>query len=211
MSSCCNADDYDRMFTSKEARRDVARFFEKGLEGSEAILADRVAGLGLENASVLEVGAGVGALHVSLLTRGASSATAVDITSNWDDPAADLARRAGVEERVTRVLGDVVELEVGLYDVVVAHRVVCCYPGWQALIHKLVSSARRIIGLTFPRDTRFVKIGLTMGNVFPRLSGLQFRAHVHDPAAMLGVIEQAGFRLVHDSHGLIWRTVVLAR
>ncbi len=211
MSSCCNADDYDRMFTSKEATRDVERFLKKGLSGSEATMAGAVAALGVAGASVLEVGAGVGALHVSLLQEGASTATAVDLTSNWDEAADDLAQRIGVRDRVTRIVGDAVDVDLGEHDVALAHRVVCCYPTWEPLVERLVGSARRVLGLTFPRDTWFVKLGLTMGNVFPRLSGLQFRAHVHDPQAMLGLIQRAGFRPVHDSHGLIWRTVVLAR
>ena len=34
--------------------------------------------------------------------------------------------------------------------------------------------------------------------------GREFRAYLHDPAAMVGVLERSGLRLVMEHHGPMW-------
>ena len=213
MGSCCDADDYQRVFTEAEARRHLHRFLQKGLSGSEGQLADAVAAIGINRSTILEVGGGMGALHASLLQRGARQATSIDLSSNWDAAATELLSGLGLAGRVTRMSGDAVEIasELVVHDVAIAHRVVCCYPDWEPLLRMIISRSRQGIGLTFPRDTWLVRSGLAMGNLCPRLSGMSFRAHVHDPTAMIDLVEDAGFEVTYDESGLIWRTMVFAR
>ncbi len=213
MSQCCHADEYDRVFTGREARSRLNRFRRKGLTGSERQLADAVTATGISGTSVLEVGGGLGALAVSLLERGAASATAVELSTSWDGPAETLVRERGLDGRVTRLTGDAVEVldELEPHDAVVAHRVVCCYPEWRSLVRSMTGRAGRVIGLTFPRDAWWVRSGLAAGNLLFGLSRLQFRAYLHDPKAMLETMSKGGFELVDDRPGFIWRTVVLTR
>ncbi len=214
MGSCCNADDYSRMFTPKEARRDLNRYLKSGLRGSELDLAEALSQVpGFAGSSVLEIGAGLGALHIDLLERGAAAATAVDISSSWSETATRLAEQKGFADRVSRLEGDIVDIDdtTSGFDVVVAHRVICCYPAWEPFLDAATARARVSIGLTFPRDAVSIRMAIRLGNLFPRLSGLDFRAYVHDPVRMLAHLAARGFLVTHDRSGRIWRTVVAVR
>ena len=50
---------------------------------------------GLDGASVLEIGGGVGSLELELLRRGATRATNLELVDSYDDDAAALADEAG--------------------------------------------------------------------------------------------------------------------
>jgi hypothetical protein len=63
---------------------------------------DFVSASGIENASVLEIGGGIGELHVELLRRGARAATNLEISTSYEAEAARLLDGSGFEDRVTR-------------------------------------------------------------------------------------------------------------
>jgi hypothetical protein len=87
----------------------------------------------IRGATVLEVGGGVGALQLELLRRGASRATNVELVDYYDADAFDLAREAGLADRVLRRRLDLAADPdtVDPHDIVVLHRVVCCYPDYR--------------------------------------------------------------------------------
>jgi len=70
-------------------------------------MVDFLAGNGLDGATVLEIGGGVGEIGIELLRRGAASVTNVELSSAYDVEARRLADRAGVAERVHRLIVDV--------------------------------------------------------------------------------------------------------
>jgi hypothetical protein len=79
---------------------------------------------------VLEVGGGIGEIQIELLERGTAPTVNLELSSAYDPEAKRLLRQAGLEERAERRLHDIaVEPDaVEPADVVVLHRVVCCYP-----------------------------------------------------------------------------------
>jgi hypothetical protein len=90
------------------------------------------------------------------------------------------------------------------------HRVVCCYPDPEALVGHAASHARRLLALSFPRDTWWIRLGSRVANVFFRAVGW-VESHVHQPARILGAAQSRGFTPVHDESGRLWRTTVLER
>ena len=88
----------------------------------------------MSGASVLEVGAGVGAIELELLAAGAARATDVELSGEYEEEAQKLLDEHGVADRVERRVGDFVTEPVEPHDVVVLHRVVCCYPDVDALV-----------------------------------------------------------------------------
>ena len=208
---CCDGDEYNAMFTSKQATRTAAHFRRKGLGGSALDLVRGVAAVAPAGSSLLEVGGGVGQIQVTLLEMGvAASAINVELSSNWDEAATTLLAERHLEHRVQRAVGDFVERARSFptVDVVVLHRVVCCYPDWRAMLEAVVARADRVIALTFPVDTWWTRTGIWMGNLMCRVGGRSFRGYVHKPDSMLDLIRAAGFAITQDGQGRIWRTVV---
>jgi Methyltransferase domain len=213
MPGCCDPDDYARVFTPRRARREVRRYLDRGLGGTARDLAGAVAETGIDGATVLEVGGGAGSIHVELLRGGAASAVNIELSPNWEAPAAELADEAGVSDRVTRRVGDFVGIAPTLAaaDVVVLHRVVCCYPDWKAMLDATARVADRVVALTFPLDRWWVRWYIRAGNLLIGATGSTFRGFVHPAAPMLGVLGDAGFTATHDRTGAGWRTVVVAK
>ena len=150
MSACC-APRYRKVFSKRLARRDARRYRRKGLDKTARSIVDRLAERGVSDASVLEVGGGVGAIEIELLKAGAREATVVELSEEYDGQAAELLAENGLQDRVSRTHGDFVELEgnVDPADVVIMHRVVCCYPNADALIETAADLTRRRFVLTY--------------------------------------------------------------
>jgi hypothetical protein len=211
--SCCRATDYGEVFDRREARRNAARYRRKGLDGTARRMVGALAERGLSGATVLEVGGGVGAVQIELLRAGASSATGVELSPAYEDAAADLLREARLAERVERRVADfAAEPAVAdAADVVVLHRVVCCYPNMPALVGPAADRARRHLAVSFPRDAWWMRLGLRAANLFFALRGRSFRVHLHPPAAILALAEARGLRPVLEHRGWIWQLAVLER
>jgi 2-polyprenyl-3-methyl-5-hydroxy-6-metoxy-1,4-benzoquinol methylase len=211
VSTCC-ARNYERFFGERSARRDARRYRRKGLDPTAQRLVNELAARGLSGASVLEVGGGVGAIELELLKRGAARATNVELSHGYEREAQALLAEAGVRERVERRHGDFVEAQTELdpADVVVLHRVVCCYPDPEALVGHAAGHARRLLALSFPRDTWWIRLGSRVLNVFFRAVGW-VESYVHPPARILAAARTAGLTPLHDQSGRFWRTAVLER
>jgi magnesium-protoporphyrin O-methyltransferase len=209
MTNCC-VSSYERFFGERSARRDARRYRRKGLDSTAQRLVDEVTAHGVSGASLLEVGGGVGAIELELLKRGAARATNVELSHGYEREARALLARAGVGERVERLHGDFVGAKLDPADVVVMHRVVCCYPDPDALVGHAAGHARRLLALSFPRDTWWIRLGSRVLNVFFRAVGW-VESHVHPPATILGAARSQGLTPVHDHSGRLWRTAVLER
>ena len=137
-----------------------ARGFRKrrAVTGRQRAIVEPLEAEGIEGASVLDIGFGVGDLHFELLRRGAGSVTGVEVSAAMAEQARALAAELGFGERVAYQLGDYAELHeaIGDADVVVLDRSVCCYPDWRALVEPSARRARRYYGLILPRDTWYM-------------------------------------------------------
>lgn len=176
-------------------------------------MVDELASRGIDGVSTLEVGGGIGAIEFELLKRGAERATIVELSHGYDDEAGALAREAGVEGRIERRHGDFAAMEAGIdeADVVVMHRVVCCYPDPELLVGAAARHARRLLALTYPRDTWWLRTGFRLANVWFRLTG-GIEGFVHPPARIVSAAERSGLALsVHERPGHIWRLAVFER
>ena len=210
MASCCSPDSYRKLFGRRQARKDAKRFRRKGLDGTAQRLVDGLAERGVDGAEVLEVGGGVGAVEIELLRAGAARATIVELSPEYDEEAAALLREAGLEGRVERRIGDFVADGVPPADVVVMHRVVCCYPDEEALVGAAADHARRLLALSFPRNALHLRPIAWAMNQGLRIV-FQFRFYMRPPEQVLAPAEARGFRVVSEHEGIFWRTAVLER
>ena len=212
MSACCGPA-YNRFFGARQARRDAKRYRKHGLDTTAQRLVNELADRGVEGASVLEVGGGIGDVELELLGRGAERAVVVELSNGYDEEAQALAAEAGVEARIERRHGDFAEEEASIEpaDVVVMHRVVCCYPDPKLLVGAAARHSLRLLALSIPRDTWWMRLGMRAANVWFRLRG-GIQAYVHPPAEVVGIAEKAGLATVLDERSTrIWRIAVFER
>jgi 2-polyprenyl-3-methyl-5-hydroxy-6-metoxy-1,4-benzoquinol methylase len=209
--NCC-ARDYEKMFGRKPAEREARRFRKRGLRGSAKALAELVGEV--RDESVLEVGGGIGAIEIALLDAGATRATNVELATTYEDTARALLAERGLSERVDRRLGDfVAEADaIAPHDVVVMHRVVCCYPDVDALVGTAADRASRRMVLTYPQERVVVRAAFRIGNAVLRLRGSSFRAYVHPVRRIEAAAEAHGLTPTERRrHGLLWESLALSR
>jgi magnesium-protoporphyrin O-methyltransferase len=212
VSSCCGPA-YDRFFGARQARRDAKRYRKHGLDRTAQRLVDELAEGGVDGATVLDVGGGVGGVDLELLGQGAERAVVVELSNGYDEEARSLAAEAGAAERIERRHGDFAEEEASIEpaDVVVMHRVVCCYPDPELLVGAGARHARRLLALSFPEDRWWLRLGSSAANVWFRLRG-GIQTYIHPPAAVVAIAEAAGFSTVLDERSTrIWRVAVFER
>jgi 2-polyprenyl-3-methyl-5-hydroxy-6-metoxy-1,4-benzoquinol methylase len=210
MSGCCSPTDYRRLFSRKFAARDLKRYRKRGLTGTSRALVD-LAG-DVSGASVLDVGGGIGAIDVELLQRGAERATNVELSGGYEEAAAELVAECGVRERVERRVADFVSEPVAPHDIVVMHRVICCYPDVDALVGAAAAHTTRRLLVTYPQEHAVMRAGLRAINLWLWLSRCGFRSYAHPVARIVKAAEAEGLRLVRrERNGLLWESAAFAR
>jgi hypothetical protein len=210
VAGCCRPGGYERLFSARQARLDAARYRKRGLGGTERNLVD-LAG-DVSGATVLEVGGGVGAIELELLAAGADRGTNVELSGEYEEEAGKLLAERGLRGRVDRRVADFVTEPVEPHDVVVMHRVVCCYPDVDRLVGVAAASTRRRLVLTYPRERPWTRAGIVAVNFFMRLSRSDFRAFVHPVARMTAAAQREGLALERrDRQGLIWENAAYER
>ena len=206
MAGCCSRQGYDAFFTEKIARRDARTYRRSGLDANARRIVGFVARRGVEGATVLDVGGGNGALGLELLKAGAARAITVELSSSYDVTAMELAREAGFADRVERQTLDFAEAATTLpeADVVVMHRVVCCYPDGEALVAAAAGRARRLLAFSYPRRAWWTRLGAALVNVFLAARRMEYRAYIHPPARLIRAAEEQGLSLTYEHEGPLW-------
>ncbi len=212
MSDCCNPSGYEQLFSPKEARRTLRVYDKKGLNKMARRIVDYLESRGVEGHRVLEVGGGIGAVHVELLKAGAASAVNVELSTGYQELAAELLRREGLEGRVEQRIGDFTEMAEGMKaDDVIMNRVICCYPHMERLMNAALSASRHFLAVTFPRDRIVFRILVRLESAYHRIRGVDFRPYLHSPPAILETARCAGFEVAFDDRDVMWHGVVFER
>jgi magnesium-protoporphyrin O-methyltransferase len=213
VGECCEPEGYDATFNDRFARRMARRYRRRGLSRSARAIVRFLSERGIEGATVLEIGGGIGQLHVELLRHGAARATNLEISTSYESQAALLLERTGMGDRVDRRFLDIATSpdEVASADVVVLHRVVCCYPDYDRLLGAAASKADRLLVFSHPPRTPATRLGFWFENTVRRLKGDTFRAFVHPPAALVSAATRPGLRSTYRWRGIGWSVVGLER
>jgi magnesium-protoporphyrin O-methyltransferase len=204
----CSADRLD-IFDEKAARRALRRYLDDGLGGSDALLiAAWAEDAGLEGATVVEIGGGIGQIQADLIRRGAAAGRIVELVPEYEGPAAELAREVGVAERssfaLADLLGDPDAVEPA--DIVVLRRVVCCTPDGPELLGAAAGKARRTLLASYPRDRLLVRLAFRLENLAFAVFRKRFRSFVHPPAELERAVAAQGFSRSRVARGAVWET-----
>src|SRR2546425_5279787 len=205
--TCCNQ--YcavEKQFNGKVAERDLQSYRRHGPSVITRLMLAELKRSPLQGDDLLDVGSGIGVIGAELADTGLASATLVEASPAYFDVArAEIELR--YESRPTRfVLGDFATIADTLTDadVVTLDRVVCCYPDAEALLRGAASRTRRLLAFSYPRDRWYMWTLTVLQNFWRRLRGSPFRAFVHPPEQMAGVLGAAGLVRVGRQGTLIW-------
>ena len=213
MAGCCNSRGCDQFFNPRFARRVARRYRKRGLDKPARQIVEFLERRGLDGATVLEVGGGVGEIGLELLKRGAQRTINLELSPAYEEEAARLIREAGFEGRVERRRHDIAVDPAGVepVDIVVLNRVVCCYPDYERLLGAAADHAKHALVFSHPPRNLISRAMVGTQNLGFRLLGREFRTFAHPPAAMLAVAEERGLRRSAISRGFPWQVAGLER
>ena len=169
--------------------------------------------VGLQGASVLEVGGGVGEIEVELLQAGATRAQNLELSPAYQQPARALAAQAGGQGRIDWRIHDLAQ-----------HPGRWRRPTWWSCIGWCAATrtmrgcwalppdhAQRALVFSYPPRNLLSRAFYGGFNLVMRLTGSGFRGFAHPPGAMLGVLEDHGLRRTYQGRSRIWQVAGLER
>lgn len=214
MSTCCCRfeETVDRQFTHRKADQELARYRRKGAGPTTRLLIDGLSRAGIVDGTLLDIGAGVGALTFELLDRGIRRAVMVEASAGYAAVAtAEAARRRRAMD-IDLKRGDFLEVAgtLPVATVVTLDRVICCYPLYEELLTEAVRHAGRAFAFSYPRDRWYVRAGMRLENALRRRR-TRFQTFVHPEARMRQLVEDAGFALAFQRQTMIWSADVFLR
>jgi 16S rRNA G966 N2-methylase RsmD len=201
------------MFNDRFAKRMAARYRKKGLDQTARRMVELLTEHGVQGATVLEIGGGVGEIQLELLRRGAASATNLELSPGYESEASARIADAGFTGRVHRCLLDIAAdpAAVEPADIVVLHRVVCCYPDFAKLLGAAADRSRRQLVFSHPPRNAASRAVVATQNLLLRLAGRDFRTFAHPPAAMPAVLAEHGLRLSAGHRARVWQVAAVTR
>jgi magnesium-protoporphyrin O-methyltransferase len=200
-------------FSSREAEADLERYRKKGPDATTRALIDAITAEGVQGATLLDIGGGIGAIQLALLEAGAARAESVDATEAYIAVARAEATRRGYGDRTSTRVGDFVELasDIEPADIVTLDRVVCCDPDLEGLLGRATERARRMVGLVYPRDTWWNRLLAWTENAFHWLTRDAVRWHLHPVAEIDRTLRSAGFVRRDVDRTFIWQVALYVR
>ena len=181
-------------YDEKIAASDLRTYRKKGPRPWSRTLIDALKAEGVEGATLLDIGGGIGVIQHELIAAGATRAISVEASAAYLAAALEESDRRGHTGRATYRHGDFVDLAESITpaDIVTLDRVLNVYPEWERLASLSAERARRLFGVVVPRDTRFVRLVIVAMNLVLRLQGHRVRAAVIPIDAIDRVARQAG-------------------
>jgi O-methyltransferase domain len=201
-------------YNEKLATSELRKYREKGPSASTQALIDAMKAEGVEGATLLDIGGGIGAIQHELLAAGAAHATSVEASASYLEVAQEESLRRDLGDRVTYRHGDFVELADSIppADIVTLDRVINVYPDWERLTELAAARAERLLGLVYPRDTLLVRLVIFAMNFVLRLRRQSVRASIRSVDAIERIIRANGLSLHFSrSVGPAWQVAVYRR
>jgi SAM-dependent methyltransferase len=215
--------------TKRSTVEDIAEYFDEGIDCCAPrrdpakrpavklarLLESQLESAVVEGRSVLELGCGRGELAAELASAGAARVTGVDLSPHNVEAARQMAAEDGLSDRMEFRVGNAAEATLPAHDVVVHHRVICCYPDPKTFLHNSIAATGSVYGFSMPRSRGLVgimvRVGLLFENVGHRIKRRGFRAYMHDERLIDATIRSAGFRLHGRKNRIGWFAAVYTR
>ncbi len=215
--SCAQCQGIEHQFDHAEARKKLRRYRRRGPDRTTRILIEDLRAALLTNnvhdATLLDIGAGIGAIHHALLDGLVSRAIHLDASLAQLAAAREETERRGHGGRVEFLHGNFVDMAPGIppADAVTLDRVICCYDDMHGLVSRSAEKSSRFYAAVYPRDVTWMRIAIAGVNIFERVKRSTFRVFLHDPRAIDAELRGAGLTRVSVRETLGWQVVVYRR
>jgi hypothetical protein len=213
MTGCCARHGQEEFFGERSARRDAARYRRKGPDPMARALARRAARRGLDGASVLEIGGGVGQVMLELLKLGAATGEVIELLPSYEPYVHELAAESGLADRVSFRTADLVAdpAAASPADLVVLNKVVCCTPDGVELAGIAASLARRTLVLSHPREAWWIGAAFGLVNLYQRVRRRRFRVFIHPARELEAAVHASALVRASERDGPLFRIVAFER
>ena len=137
----------------------------------------------------------------------------MDASAPYLSAAREEATRVDWTSQLDVVAGDFVVLGATLpvAEIVAMHRVVCCYPDFDALLSAALAHSARVFAFRTRRTDGIFRAVADFGNRIRALTGKAFRTFVHKESLMHALIESRGFRREARRDTFVWQIEVWTR
>ncbi len=168
---------------------------------------------GVDGATVLDIGGGIGVIDQELLRAGASRATLADASGASLAVAREAASAAGLADRMTFVQGDAVRRAdvIGPADVVTLDRVICCYRDVESLVRLSAGWAGRLYGIVLPRDRWVVRVAIALESAWFWLTRRPYRPYAHPNRFVDALAVAEGLEPLAEAGTFFWRVALFRR
>jgi 2-polyprenyl-3-methyl-5-hydroxy-6-metoxy-1,4-benzoquinol methylase len=216
MACCCTINPIQEganSFFSKYAGMYARRFRKRGLERVQRLLLDGVRREQVAGKDVLDIGCGVGALHLTLLKEGAARATGVDMSEAMIATAQRFSRDLGVSDRAEYLVSDFVGVADTIRDsdVTLLDKSVCCYEDVGTLVRASTAKTKRVYALSHPKQNLFMELAFKSHIAFAKFFKWKFHPFWHDWTKLKEDIQRLGFELVYSNSTPMWQVLVFRR
>jgi hypothetical protein len=210
---CCRTRGVESLFDEKMVARELRRYRRKGPDATTRLLIEAIEREGVAGRSLIDIGAGVGAITHALLASGAQQAVIVDASQPQLDAAKQVAQADATLDRLTLVRADYVDVasRIGKADIVTLDRVICCYEDMPSLVEHSAGNAAQLYGVVYPRDTWLIRLALRALNMIQSLRRHPFRVFSHRTRDVEERIEASGLQpRYHGARGY-WQVALYRR
>ncbi len=207
--SCCTVEGTAKFFT-RNARVAMKRFRKKGLDRAQTVILHGLKQLGFEGKTVMDIGCGVGGLHLTLLQQGMTSAVGVDLSDGMIEGARELAAELRLGGRTKYHVADFATAADSFErsDVVILDKVLCCYEDPGGLIEKSVGKTVHLYAVSYPRNSILAKSSFKFSGLIARLLRQSFQPLYHDTAMLEDTITRQGMEERFSGTTPIWQVKV---
>lgn len=210
----CQCEGIAVQFDAADAAERLATYRTSGPDPTTAALIEALVDAGVDGATLLDVGGGVGPVQHELLDAGVARAIDVEASAAQQAAGMEEAERRGHADRIEHLHGDLVSVadQVGTVDIVTLDRSVCCWPDMPGLVDAAATRARRLVGMVYPRDALWIRVGWRRWrHLRNRIANDPLRIFVHRTAAVEAILDGHGFRRRSYRSMSVWQVVVYER
>jgi methyltransferase family protein len=209
----CGCDAFASIFDRRNADDDLRRYRREGPDRTTRMLLDLIRAEGVDGATILDIGGGIGVIDQELLRAGAGRATLSDASPASVEVAREAAAAAGLADRMSYVEGDAVRRASDIVgaDVVTLDRVICCYPDVESLVRLSAAWAGRLYGIVLPRDRWVVRVGIALEAAWFRLTRRRYRPFAHPNRLVDALAVSQGLEPVAETGTYFWRVALFRR
>lgn len=211
--SCCQNKLYNNTFDRKRAKEELENYRTTGPKKNSLPLINFLKQLELKDASILDIGSGVGAVILELFEQGIKHASYNDFSTAYLEAFQEEAEKRSILSQVDFYIGDFLEShrKVENADLVTLDKVICCYENYEELVTFSIQKAKRWYAYSVPRDVWWVKVVHYFEQKIKWIKGNPFRTFVHPTHKIEEIISKNGFKKIHNHFKGEWQTVVFEK